>query len=113
MRAVKLPQDSVIDERKLREYLLVPRVEDDKSGFLSLAGYSLAKWRELESDLRRQLEGDAVLIQTTQYGEMYHIKGQLTGPNGNALNVITVWIRLSATGEMRFVTLVPDKETRR
>lgn len=113
MRAVKLPRDSVIDERKLREYLLVPRIEDDKSGFLALAGYSLVNWRNLEDDLRRQLEGDVVLIQTTQYGEMYQIKGSLTGPNGRVLNVITVWIRLSATGETRFVTLVPDKEARR
>jgi len=103
----------VIDERKLKEYLLMPRIEDDKSGFLALAGYSLTKWHELERDLRRQLEEDAVLIQTTQYGEMYHIKGKLTGPNGKVLNVITVWIRLGASGETRFVTLVPDKETAR
>jgi hypothetical protein len=112
MRAMKLPQDSAIDERKLREYLLVPRIEDDKLGFLALAGYSLAKWRELESDLRRQLQEDPILIQTPQYGEMYHIKGELTGPTGKVLNVITVCIRLSATGEASFVTLVPDKEAR-
>jgi hypothetical protein len=109
---VKLPQDSVISETKLKEYLLVHRDEDDKSGFLALAGYSLASWKELEIDLRRQLELDALLIGTTQYGEMYHIKGQLVGPNGKRLNVITVWIRLRTTGETRFVTLVPDKEAR-
>jgi len=66
MRSVKLARDSAIDERKLKEYLLIPRIEDDKSGLLALAGYSLPNWRELENDLRRQLEGDAVLIQTTQ-----------------------------------------------
>ena len=103
----------MIDERKLREYLLVPRTEDDKSGFLALAGYSLTNWRTLESDLRQQLEGDAVLIQETQYGEMYHIKGKLTGPNAKVLNVITVWVRLSATRETSFVTLIPDKEAER
>ena len=109
---MKLPQDSVISETKLKEYLLVHRDEDDKSGFLAQAGYSLASWNELEIDLRRQLELDALLIGTTQYGEMYHIKGQLVGPNGKRLNVITVWIRLRATGETRFVTLVPNKEAR-
>ena len=41
---------------------------------------------------------------------MYRITGHLTGPNGKALDVTTVWIRLHATGETRFVTLVPDKE---
>jgi hypothetical protein len=37
------------------------------------------------------------------------VQGQLNGPNGTILDVITVWIRLHATGETRFVTLVPDK----
>jgi hypothetical protein len=107
---VKLPQDVIISERKIREYLLTPRAEDDKSGFLTLAGYSLQTWRELEVDLRREAkDGDALLIRTTQYGEIYHIKGQLKGPNGTILDVITVWIRLHATAETRFVTLVPDK----
>ena len=111
---MKLPQDAVISERKIKEYLLTPRVEDDKSGFLALAGYSLQSWRQLETDLRRQIdERDALLIQTTRYGEMYQIKGQLTGPNGKVLDVITVWVRLHATGETRFVTLIPDKEARR
>ncbi len=111
---MKLPPDSVISEKKLKEYLLTPRIEDDKSGFLALAGYSLANWHVLGRDLRWQVEeGDALLIRTTPYGEIYHIKGQLTGPNGQGLQVITVWIRLHATGETRFVTLVPDKEARR
>ena len=63
---VKLPADSVISERKIREYLLTPRLEDDKSRFLALAGYSLSNWYQLETDLRRQIEeGDALLIRTT------------------------------------------------
>jgi len=65
---MKLPKDSVIGERKIKEYLLAQRSEDDKSGFLALAGYTLANWRQLEADLRRQVqEADAVLIRTTQY----------------------------------------------
>ncbi len=108
---MKLPKGAIISGRKIKEYLLRPRAEDDKSGFLALAGYSLQTWRELERDLRREVEeGDALLIRTTQYGEMYHIRGQLKGPNGTILEVITVWIGLHATGETRFVTLVPDKE---
>ena len=108
---MKLPQGAIISERKIKEYLLRPRAEDDKSGFLALAGYSLQTWRELERDLRREVEeGDALLIRTTQYGEIYHIKGQLKGPNGTILDLITVWIWLRATGDTRFATLVPDKE---
>ena len=67
---MKIPKDSVIGERKIKEYLLAQRSEDDKSGFLALAGYTLANWRQLEADLRRQVqEADAVLIRTTQYGD--------------------------------------------
>jgi hypothetical protein len=111
---MKLSRDAVISERKIREYLLTPRVEDDKSGFLALAGYSAGNWRVLEKDLWQQVEeGDALLIRTTQYGEMYHMRGRLEGPNGKVLDVVTVWIRLHATGETRFVTLLPDKEVNR
>ena len=110
---MKLPQKKVISEKKLREYLLTPRIEDDKAGFLTLAGYSLENWRVLEEDLPRLVEEEeALLIRTTQYGEIYHVKGQSIGPNDQILYVITVWIQLYATGETRFVTLVPDKEAR-
>jgi len=108
---MKLPKDSVIGERKIREYLLTQRSEDDKSSFLALAGYTLANWRQLEADLRRQVqEAEAVLIRTTQYGDIYEIRDQLAGPNGKVLNIITFWIHLHATAETRFVTLIPDKE---
>jgi len=49
---MKLTQDAIVSEKKLKEYLLTPRIEDDKSGFLALAGYSLENWRVLENDLR-------------------------------------------------------------
>lgn len=111
---MKLDEQAIIAKRKLTEYLLTPRSEDDKSEFLASAGYSMSQWRLLEQDIRRQLkEGNAHLIRVTRYGEIYHIRGTLTGPSGSVLRVITVWIRLHATGETRFVTLVPDKEVKR
>jgi len=64
----------------------------------------------LAIDLRRHVERhDSVLIRTTPYGDIYHIKDTLIGPNGKALKVITVWIQLHENGETRFVTLIPDK----
>ena len=107
---MKLPPESVIRDRKLKEYLLSPRVEDDKSGFLAIAGYTANHWQELESDLRKLAEeNDAELTRSTVYGDMYEVKGSLVGPNGKTLHMITVWIRLKANSETRFVTLVPDK----
>lgn len=110
---MKLPDDSIISETKLRDYLLTRRIEDDKSGFLALAGYDSTGWRQLETDIRQLIhDQDAELTRMTPYGEMYKVVGRLTGSNGRVLNVITIWITLSANGKTRFVTLVPDKETR-
>jgi hypothetical protein len=111
---MKLPPESVIGDQKLKEYLLSPRLEDDKSGFLAIAGYTTSHWRELEADLRNLIaEKDADLTRSTVYGDMYEVKGSLAGPNGKTLHVISVWIRLKANSETRFVTLVPDKEATR
>ena len=91
---MKLPLDSFVSDRKLKEYLLSPRVEDDKSGFLAIAGYTVTDWRQLEADLRKLIgEKDADLTRSTAYGDMYEVKGSLVGPNGKILHVITVWIR--------------------
>jgi hypothetical protein len=80
---MKLSADSVISERKLREYLLSPRTEDDKSGFLFLAGYTEENWPQLEADLRQLIEAaEAELIRVTDYGDMYKVRARLTGPNG-------------------------------
>lgn len=110
---MKLPLNSIITEKKLREYLLSPRTEDDKSGFLALAGYGPTHWRQLEAALRQLAQNqDAELVRTTLYGTLYSVAGPLIGPNGRTLNVVTIWITLSVDGETRFVTLVPDKEAR-
>lgn len=88
---MKLPPDSIISDRKLKEYLLSPRLEDDKSGFLAIAGYTLNHWRDLEVDLRNLIaQKDADLTRSTAYGDMYEVKGLLVGPTEKTLNVITV-----------------------
>jgi hypothetical protein len=108
---MKLPRDAIISERKLREYLLTPRNEDDKSGFLALAGYGPTFWRQLETDIRQLIHDlDAELVRKIPYGDIYKIMGRLIGPNGRALNIVTIWITLSTNGETRFVTLFPNKE---
>jgi hypothetical protein len=47
------------------------------------------------------------------YGIKYEVRGSLTGPNGQTLRIVTVWITLEATGETRFVTLFPEREVTR
>ena len=88
-----LNANAVIDERKLTQYLLVLLPKDDKSQFLATAGYTLANWRQLEQDIRKQiLPLEAIPSQNTPYGQKYEIIGTLTGRNGVILSVKTIWI---------------------
>ena len=66
---MKLPLNSHIDPRKLTEYLLRRRLEDDKSAFLALAGYTADNAGQLLTDIRDQiLPLDAEFIEQTEYG---------------------------------------------
>ena len=106
---MKLPEDTAIAKTKLHEYLLRHRDEDDKSGFLSLAGYTLNNAQRLMHDIRTQLLPlDAEFFDWTEYGSKYRIRGTLTGPNGHVLRVVSIWMKEDATGETKFVTLFPD-----
>ena len=107
---MKLPANSVIAPRKLTQYLLRLRVEDDKSQFLALAGYTLENADRLVSDIREQiLPLEAELFDETEYGPKYRIRGSLNGPNGRALRVSTIWMKENATNQTKFVTLIPHK----
>jgi hypothetical protein len=105
---ILLPQDAVIAEAKLTQYLLVRLPKDDKSKFLAQAGYTLENWEQLEGDLRTQvLSRPAECVETTRYGEKYAIRSSLRGPNGVEIDIRTIW--MVANNETKFVTLVPDK----
>ena len=107
---MKLPPDTIIATTKLDEYLLRHRDEDDKSGFLALAGYTLENVDRLLNDLRTQLLPlDAEFFDQTEYGAKYQIRGTLTGPNGRVLPVVSIWMKEDATGKAKFVTLFPDR----
>ena len=107
---MRLPANTYIDLKKLTEYLLRWRPEDDKSGFLALGGYSVDNADELLLNIREQiLPLETELIEQTEYGPKYRIRSMLTGPNGRSLSVVTIWLTEDATNETKFVTLLPDK----
>ena len=111
---MKLPGEVAISQDRLLRYLLLPREENDKSGFLALAGYTLANWEVLERDLRQLITSqEASSVETSPFGIKYEVRGKVTGPNGYILDVVTVWIKLQAIEEIRFVTLFPDTEVTR
>ena len=102
--------DTLIARRKITEYLLAWRLEDDKSGFLARAGYDPQSADRLLADLRTQLLPlEARLLEKDEYGAKYEIRGKLTGPNGRGLRVVSIWMIEDATGQAKFVTLYPDK----
>lgn len=108
---MKLPSDAFIATEKLTHYLLVRQARADKSKFLAKAGYNPANTDQLLADLRRQiLPLDATPAETNQFGDFFEIRGQLTGPNGVALRVRTIWLTDRLSGHTKFVTLLPDKK---
>ena len=103
-----IPKIATIAVEKIRDYLLVPLDEDDKSGYLALAGYTRVDYWELLRDIREQLlPGEAEFQERNEYGQYYIMKGRLTGPNGRTLGVRTIWLH-EINGDIRFLTLFPD-----
>jgi hypothetical protein len=108
---MNLPIDAVIAIEKIANYLLQWRPENDKSRFLAQAGYTEPDADRLAEDIRRQLLAlEAEFQETTDYGEMYRIVGDLTGHNGQTLRVVSIWMVESATEQTKFITLYPAKE---
>jgi hypothetical protein len=105
---MKLPGSIIISRRKLTDYLLSRRVEDDKSGYLALAGYTVSLADRLLEEIQALSEGDARFLEATEYGDKYEIRGRLMGPNGRMLHVVTIWMHEKAA-QTKFITLYPDK----
>ena len=107
---MRLPPDTLIARRRVSEYLLVWRPEDDKAAFLARAGYAAETADRLLADLRTQLLPlEARVLERGEYGTKYEIQGKLTGPNGRTLRVVSIWMIEQAGGQAKFVTLYPDK----
>lgn len=114
-RGVILPAlDAVIAPEKLRDYILSPTHPDGraKAAYLARLGYFQADWQGLEADIRSQiLSRDARPARSSAYGRKYEILGPLTGPNGTAALVRTIWIIRTGETAPRLVTLVPEDKS--
>ena len=108
---MKLPPESEIPSEKITAYLLVAREWDDKSKFLAQAGFMRDNPESLALALRKLAEEvDAVEDRSDEYGVFFRVEGELRGPNGRGLQVVTIWLHRHMDGVMRFVTLKPRKE---
>ena len=96
---------------KLTSYLLVHREWDDKSKFLAQAGFTRENPHWLLSSIRELAASvEAEEDRANEYGVFLRAEGDLLGPNGRKLSVVTIWLRWRLDGSVRFVTLKPRKE---
>jgi hypothetical protein len=109
---VKLPGASlaVIEDAKLRDYLLssTHSIGRYKAAFFARFGYTPDKWRSLKADLLHLVRSEeARPAQDSAYGRKYEVCGIIKGPNGRALEIVTVWIVLQQERTPRFITAYP------
>jgi len=108
---VKLPgaDHVVVDERKVREYLLSRShpIGRFKAAVFARAGFRAQNWREFVSAVRvLAVQGDAMPGEPNKYGVKYLVSGTIMGPTGK-LEVITVWLIPTEGGPPRIVTVYP------
>jgi hypothetical protein len=103
------PETAVIDERKLRDYLLSAShpVGRFKAAFFESLGYGADQWELLERDLRSVLRNDAVPTEKTEYGQKYEVRGSITGPSRRSADIVTVWIVLEGEERPKLITAFP------
>lgn len=100
----------MIDERKLRDYLLSPThpIGRFKSEFFTRLGYTQSEWTRLAADLRRDhLPHEAEAVGSTQHGVKYRIVAPLVGPTGEKVQLVSIWIVRTGERRPRFVTAHP------
>lgn len=103
---------AIIDPAKLRDYLLSlgHPVGRYKAVVFHAMGYSQAEWQRLESDLRQQhLTIEPSRSSQHPFGQIYEIVGDLTGPSGKIVSILSVWIVLKEEHQPRLVTAYPGR----
>ena len=111
---MKLPngEQAIIDERKVREYLLSPShpVGRFKLKFFSGIGFGPDSWRPFIAALAELAEkGEARIAEEGEFGRKYSVSGLLMGPRGRAVNVVSVWIFEPGSDKPRLVTVYPKE----
>lgn len=108
---VRLPNAgrAVIEERKVREYLLsrTHPVGRFKARVFAALGFDARAVDAFVAELRRiATEGDVAAVEDIEFGRKYTVVGELRGPAG-AARVLTVWIEETGQASVRLVTVRP------
>ena len=106
---MRIPEDLVIPDAKITQYLLVLKVRNDKSKFLAQAGFTQENPEALRLAIQQQtMDKEAIEEKSNEYGTFYQVAGELIGVNGVSLSVVTVWLQRQIDGKFQFVTLKPN-----
>ena len=109
---MKIPQNAIIADAKLSQYLLVYREQDDQSKFLARAGFTQNNPEALKNAIVQLIQThDAIEDRQNEYGTFYRVEGELQGET-QSLPVITIWLQRAIDGHFQFVTLKPKKQTK-
>lgn len=104
-----IPDDLIIPESKITQYLLVLKARNDKSRFLAQAGFTQENPAALKLAIQKQAMGNEALEEkSNEYGIFYQVEGELIGVNSVNLSVITIWLQRQVDGRFQFVTLKPN-----
>ncbi len=101
-----------VPAHKITEYLLssTHRAGKSKAAFFLKHGFTKANWRLLADSLRQHAIDNLVgEMSETPFGRRYVVDGQVIAPDGNALNVRTVWFIRPRARVPVFVTAHPIK----
>lgn len=89
-------QNAVIPSDKLERYTLDPTHPEGKHKaivFKSALGFEQADWQSLERNILDELPyQDSGQSKVGPWGGKYEVVLPITGPNGNTVDVMTVWI---------------------
>jgi hypothetical protein len=109
---MKLPncQLASVPERKITRYLLNPAhpAGGSKAAFFLRFGFKVTQWRRLAALLlRHACENPVAEEEKILYGTRYVVDGPLHAPDGNDLNIRSVWFIDHGMELPRFVTAHP------
>jgi len=101
---------AVIDAEKVRDYLLSHEhpIGRFKTPVFEALGFSEADWPSLQLALHALADtSTATLIETSRFGQKYHLIGTLQGQSGRQAVIVTIWICRAGEDFPRFVTAYP------
>ncbi len=103
-------EDAVVEESKVRGYLLNLDHDDgkNKAEFFIRFGFSPDRWQELAEALcSHAIRNDVTKAVASPYGTRYVVEGPMKAPDGREPGVRSVWIIDEGEELPRLVTAYP------